>query len=105
MTASELRTRAETADTIVGPVLRDDGTTGLLKLDRTEVIEALGLYEDDERAPWQIDEPSCEDGCLTLKAERPAAEAGATEVTFAGARYRCVSASNGTIVFTQCAAE
>ena len=41
MTADELRRHVNAAENIIGPVLREDGSTALLKIDREEVITEL----------------------------------------------------------------
>ena len=99
MTVKQMRVRVENAGYVLGPVLQTDGTGPLLRIDRDEVLQELDNYDDDAEAPWQIDEPNSEDGCLTLKADRPAARPGETRAAFGGQHYVCTATSADTILF------
>ena len=99
MTVKQMRVRVENAEYVIGPVLQTDGTGPLLRIDRDEVLEELGNYEDDDEAPWQIDEPNSDTNCLTLKADRPAPTPGETRVSFGGKLYVCMATSVNMMLF------
>ena len=100
MTADELRRHVKAAENIIGPVLREDGSTALLKIDREEVITELENYAGETGpAPWEIDEIDFENRDLILKASRPAPKTGETVLSLGGARYRCASIDGDTVVF------